>query len=236
MFLSYFDEVKAELPDRPYFFIGGVTIDESAMTDIEAALNDVAHRLFNSSVLAKSNELHGKEIFQGKGCCKGMKPKPRIDALKGIIDILAKNEVHKHLTQLDVANHRAKYNKPEPEYNLGLMFYIEQIDRFLEKNNSKGMLFGDYERDEANDSIINLSHFKHYSTRYTYGRKITHLLDTLYFAHSHHSRFVQLADVFLYLVQSRHYNVRKNRFQQEILEYVDDTGVVKDATRKNWPY
>jgi len=61
-------------------------------------------------------------------------------------------------------------------------------------------VFGDYEKDEIARAIIDFSEFKiSGSTPMYYGRPLGRLIDTVYFTHSHHSRFLQVADVLVYM-------------------------------------
>jgi hypothetical protein len=235
MFLSYFDEVKISPPERMNFFIGGVTMDETDLPLIEAEIDKIAQAFFGASPLSKETEFHGAHILHGKGACKGRQLEERIKVIKALIDILKNERIHKHMTRIDVTAHRGKYKTPRPEYSLGLMLHFEQIDQFLAERQSLGMMFGDYERDNTEESILNLSSYKKNGTDYWYGKEIKCLADTVYFAHSHHSRFIQLADVFLHLAQLRHYNDRTHYAQREILDYVDMTGMLANCVVKTWP-
>ena len=62
------------------------------------------------------------------------------------------------------------------------------------------MVFGDYEKDEISRSILDFSQFKFDGkTPMPLGRPLERLKDTIYFTHSHHSRFLQVADMVIYL-------------------------------------
>jgi hypothetical protein len=70
--LCYFDENKYS-PDNPHFFIGGLLIPDKKALDFESTLNQIAFNFFGSRSLTQANELHGKELFHGKGNAKGRK-------------------------------------------------------------------------------------------------------------------------------------------------------------------
>ena len=96
--------------------------------------------------------------------------------------------------------HRKRYRFPQPEYQLGLMLILERFCDFLDTANDSGLVFGDYEKDEITRAVLDFSQFKLTGKTSMYGgRPLGRLLDTIYFTHSHHSRFLQAADVMLYM-------------------------------------
>lgn len=66
MHLCYFDENKHG-PGNPYFFIGGLLIPDKKAIDFENTLGQIAFNFFGARSLSIANELHGKDLFHGKG-------------------------------------------------------------------------------------------------------------------------------------------------------------------------
>lgn len=97
------------------------------------------------------------------------------------------------------------------------------------------MTFGDVKRDHTENSIISLSEFKNSRTLFPYGIKIERLVDTLYFAHSHHSRFIQLADVLMFFVQLSHYSDQSKYMDKEVLSAFHSTPIMTTCRKKPWP-
>ena len=98
--------------------------------------------------------------------------------------------------------HKDKYSYPEPEYRLSLMLFLERVCKYLDSVDGLGIVFGDYEKDEIAKSILDFSQFKANKTTPMYfGRSLGRLLDSVYFTHSHYSRFLQAADMICYLCQ-----------------------------------
>ena len=80
------------------------------------------------------------------------------------------------------------------------MLILERFCDFLEEKNDIGVVFGDYEKDEITTSILDFSQFKFSGkTPMSFGRPLGQLKDTIYFTHSHHSRFLQAADMVLFM-------------------------------------
>ena len=87
-----------------------------------------------------------------------------------------------------------------PEYRLGLILILERFCDYLDNVDDLGLVFGDYEKDEITRSILDFSQFKMVGkTPMYFGRPLGRLLDTIYFTHSHHSRFLQVADLLVFL-------------------------------------
>lgn len=199
MQLIYFDENKYS-NENPYFIVGGIILDGSKAREIESSLTQIQYNFFGTSMLSKEYELHGKEIFHGKGSYKGRKISDRVKLFEDVASVIINNKLVVRLICIDVKKHQAKYLYPMPEYRLGLMLILERSCDYLDSIKDTGLIFGDYEKDEITRSILDFSQFKTIGkTPMYYGRTLGHLVDTVYFTHSHHSRFLQAADLIVYL-------------------------------------
>jgi hypothetical protein len=209
MYLAYFDENKYS-DESPYFYIGGILVQDSKVVTFEKIVTQIQYNFFGTSVLSKETEMHGLELWHGKGPFKKRKLQDRIGLLKNIETFLITNRIPIRMICIDVNAHRGKYRYPEPEYQLGLMLILERFRDFLDKNNDIGIVFGDYEKDEITKAVLDFSQFKFAGkTPMYFGRPLGRLVDTIYFTHSHHSRFLQIADVVVYLA---------NRFEKITVE------------------
>ncbi|MEY4677014.1 MAG: hypothetical protein RLZZ470_1521 [Pseudomonadota bacterium] len=80
------------------------------------------------------------------------------------------------------------------------MLMLECIAQYLDEVNDLGLVFGDYEADEVTNAVIDFSEYKSQGkTPMYFGRPLGRLLDTVYFTQSHHSRFLQVADLLVYM-------------------------------------
>jgi len=87
------------------------------------------------------------------------------------------------------------------------MFLCERSSQLMQARGTMGMLIGDRDTDSsAAKCATSLSSYRVNGTDFQYGQKITNLVDSVHFTHSHLSRFLQLADVYTWLKQFRHRN------------------------------
>lgn len=199
MHLCYFDENKHG-PDNPHFFIGGLLIPDKKALDFENTLSQIAFNFFGARSLIQANELHGKELFHGKGNAKGRKLEERVQVFRDVATFVTNNQIPVRMVCIDVDRHKKKYQYPMPAYRLGLMLILERFSEYLDQVDDLGLVFGDYEADEVTGAVVDFSEYKNQGkTPMYFGRPLGRLLDTVYFTQSHHSRFLQVADLLVYM-------------------------------------
>lgn len=236
MYLIYFDETKFS-QDNPYFFIGGILINDTRVSEFERTLMQIQYNFFGTNSLSQQTELHGQHVFNGIGTFRKRKLEDRVKLFEDIGRFIIDNEIAIRFICIDVLKHREKYRYPQPEYNLGLMLILERFCDYLERKNDKGIVFGDYEKDEITQSILNFSQFKHSGkTPMPHGRPLGHLVDTIYFTHSHHSRFLQVADMVLYLANRYENGHQPIKFHDQMCKNIwDKIKENTDYTIQRWP-
>ncbi len=237
MHLAYFDENKYT-DSNPYFFIGGFLLPEDKAIDLENTLTQIQYNFFGTSSLRKDTEFHGNEMFHGKAQFKKRKLSERVQLFEDISTFIINNQLPIRMVSIDVNSHRKKYTYPTPEYRLGLMLILERFCDYLEQINALGVVFGDYEKDEIARAIIDFSDFKvSGSTPMYHGRPLGRLIDTVYFTHSHHSRFLQVADVLIYMA-GRYENASNVPTKWHDKQVYDIWGKIKantDVLIQCWP-
>lgn len=237
MHLAYFDENKYS-KENPFFFIGGYLIPEDKVLDLENTLTQIQSNFFGSTALRTDTEFHGKEMLHGKGHFKKRKLNERVQLFEDIATFIINNKLPVRMVCIDVNAHRAKYQYPQPEYRLGLMLVLERFCDYLQKQDDIGAVFGDYEKDEISRAILDFSEFKvSGSTPMYYGRPLGRLVDTVYFTHSHHSRFLQVSDVLVYMA-GRYENMASRPAKWHDQQVFDIWGKIKastDVVIQRWP-
>lgn len=236
MHLAYFDENKFTEKD-PHFVIGGFLVPDNACTKVEKDLAQIQFNFFGSQVLRKETEFHGKDMLHGKGNFKRRSLEERIALFKDLASVITKHKLAIRLIFVDVMAHRQKYDFPTPEYRLGLMLVLEQFASYLDNIEDVGLVFGDYEKDEITEAIVSFSEYKMTGTPFLFGRSIDSILDTVYFTQSHHSRFLQLADVIVYLASRYEIpdETRNKWHEQQLSTIWNNIKANVDTYVKRWP-
>lgn len=221
MHLIYFDENKYST-SNPFFLIGGILLEDKKITELENTVMQIQYNFFGTNVLNKDTEMHGVELFQGMRVFKGKKLESRINLFNDIATCLINHKVPIRMVCIDVSAHRKKYTYPQPEYNLGLMLILERFCDYLEVVDDIGVVFGDYEKDEVTRSILDFSQFKFDGKTSMYlGRPLGRLKDTIHFTHSHHSRFLQIADMIIYMAgRCENSNLKRDKWHDVELQKI----------------
>jgi len=237
MHLAYFDENKFSQTE-PYFFIGGIIFPDKKAPEFEGILTQIQYNVFGATTLTKENEFHGKDIFHGKSNFRKMKLSERVNIFEDISLFITSNKIPVRMVCIDVTKHRNRYRYPIPEYRLGLMLILERFCDYLDQVDDLGIVFGDYEKDEITRSVLDFSQFKiSGSTPMYFGRPLGRLVDTVYFTHSHHSRFLQLSDMIIFMA-NRYSNGCENLtkwHEQKVCEAWKNIKANTDFKIQHWP-
>lgn len=236
MHLIYFDETKFS-KDNPYFLIGGILIPDEQIGALENTLMQIQYNFFGTNVLSHETEFHGQHIFNGIGHFRKRKLEDRVKLFEDIGTFICEHHIAIRAVCIDIHRHRGKYTFPQPEYNLGLMLVLERFCDFLETKSDIGIVFGDYEKDEITKSILDFTQFKHSGkTPMFYGRPLGRLKDTIYFTHSHHSRFLQVADMIMYMANRYENGFKPEKWHDTQVKAVwDKIKASVDCKIQRWP-
>lgn len=237
MYLVYFDENKFS-EEEPFFYIGGVLLEKDKIQAYDKTLMQIQYNFFGTNHLTKNTELHGKEIFHGKANFSKSKLVDRVKLFEDISNFIIHNKITIRMIKIDVKAHQNKYIYAEPEYRLGLMLFLERICDFLDQKDKLGLVFGDYERDEISKSILDFSQFKSKGKTNMYlGRHLGRIIDTIYFTHSHHSRFLQIADIIIFLANRYEVeNVKRDKWHEnKVRTCWENIKTNNDLKIQEWP-
>jgi hypothetical protein len=121
---------------------------------------------------------------------------------------------------------------------IAFMFFCERSNDLCKARRSLGMLIGDRESDHvAERYAVTLSDYKACGTNFEFGRHIENLVDSVHFTHSHLSRFLQLADVYTWLLQFANRNRGSENFRHRAIFDIwkrDDISLAP-SKYKEWP-
>jgi hypothetical protein len=199
MYVTYFDEVKAGQGQKSYFF-AGICVPMTEISTIEAKLNTLAEEVFGSKELTKNTEFHSSKIYSGKYPCKGMKPEQRFKIFERLATILGESEnVKRVYAEIFTDKLSATQKKPN---EIAFSFFCEKVQQIMKQLKQTTILIGDQDDEQMVTMIKDFARYRANGTFWKYGVEITHIVDTVHFARSHHSRMIQLADFYAFYISS----------------------------------
>lgn len=201
MYVTYFDEVKADLKQgQDSYWVGGVCVKLDHIAGLEDQVNSISKDVFGSVDLITATEFHAKAIYFSKFPFKGWRPDKRLQTMMRLIDIIVQPDVVRRVyAKINVA----KLQLPEKAAEFAFAHFVERVQMLVGKE-SKTLLIGDMDAEQANQTIREFSQYRIGGTPWEFGRDITSIVDCVHFAHSHHSRMIQLADIYLFAATHRH--------------------------------
>jgi len=232
--LVFFDESKSS-DNYPHYHLGAVSIEDNHLFEVEGHVRALAEHAFGSSDLVRETEFHAAEIYHRKRHFKDWNDfGKRVALLSSFMEILSLPEVN--LIDIQVNCEKLFANQEADE--IAFMLLCERANDFVRSKCTLGMLIGDRESDRASERYAtSLSRYRARGTNFAFGRDITNLVDSAHFTHSHLSRFLQLADVYTWLLQFQ----RRNRESEDdrhraILDALKREEVnLFPAKYKEWP-
>lgn len=234
MKLIFFDEAKND-DNYQHYHIGGACIDEEHLNIVEARINSVAEKSFGHSKLVRSTEFHAAEIHHRKKHFKEWTDfERRVALLDDLMQILTLPEV----LLIDIQINAAKLWQNQLPEEVAFMFFCERANDLCKARRCLGMLIGDRESDRVSERYaVSLSGYRAGGTDFMFGRDIENLVDSVHFTHSHLSRFLQLADIYTWLLQFRNRNYNSENFRHKAVFDIlarDDVSLAP-SKYKEWP-
>lgn len=230
MYVTYFDEVKPNPPqNQNTYFVGGIAVPIGEIQRMEAAVSAIAEDVFGSVELTTATEFHASHIYFGKGPFKGMPPKDRIAILARLADLLADGQpVRRMYAAIDTTKLMAAAKAAE----FAFAHFCERAQLAIGPKNLS-LVIGDLDDNEAKNMIRDFAKFRAKGTPWDYGIEVKSFVDTVHFARSHHSRMIQLADVYVFIV-SHQYGTRGGWMADELTKALKDKNLYPHRY-KDWP-
>lgn len=235
MLISYFDEVKPSAQGQPYYWLGGLMLRDDLIQELEAELNQLAHRCFGSYELTQRTEFHATDICTGnRNFRRWREPGRRLEVLKELAKIIDKPDgVFRVTVRLDVNRIDAAVDYEA----MAFMYFVEKVNQFARSRQTTSILIGDLEHGGVVErSVRNLAQYRQNGTLYAFGQTIGSIVDTVHFAQSHHSRLIQLADTYMWFKQLFHRTDQPAGIKIELMRFLrHETDITWEHKYKYWP-
>lgn len=221
MILFYVDEsgntgLDLESVDQPIHWVAGIGIPERALREFESDMLSVALRWFRRRATESDFEFHGSHIFSGRGDCAGLQPGERVALYDEVTGLAARHGCTIFTVGIRKSSHKsrakAKAYTPAHPHSLAMMYLLERVDLWLERQQPEAPLFEEAEEDPVYGLIVadeqkeigrkiieKFAYWRRAGTDYDHGREIRYLVDTVHYVRSEDSWGIQLVDCIAYL-------------------------------------
>ena len=230
MYVAYFDEVKA-MPEhgRDHYLVGGLAVPADRIRELEQELAEVSTELFGTAELTIETEFHASCCYFGKANFKGWAPADRIDVMARLAKIISDSEDVKRVYSAINLSH---LYKGKDAAKFAFAHFVERLERAV-PDSSSCILVGDLDDEQARNMAQDFSRFRQLGTPWEYGIGLKSIVGGVYFCRSHHSRLLQLADVYMFIV-SGNFGGRGGWMKEALSESL--AGLSLYAHRyKEWP-
>lgn len=200
MCIAYFDEVKA-MPQngQEHYLVGGLVVPLDKIAELEKAVTDLAVEVFESSDLVKETEFHASYCYFGKSQFKGMQPARRVEILVRLARLISETDGVKRVY---AAINQPKLYSGTKTPEIAFAHFVERVEMAV-PNGTPCLLIGDLDDEQATTMVRDFSRFRQKGTPWAYGIELRSVVDSVHFCRSHHSRLLQLADVYMFIVSGR---------------------------------
>lgn len=199
MLLAYVDESYAK---DQYFCLGAVLVDGPSSARIEAGFDALVAEYASQTALPRHAELHGYEVFHGKGDWSALRTRQLINVYDRAMRIIGSSGASLVFRSMDVARQVQRYHTPHPPHDVVLGHLLESIDNLADNLDELVVVIADEVHAEERHRS-NFRSFRRLGTPGYQSSTLPHLLDTLHFAPSKHSRLLQAADLATFMHRRR---------------------------------
>ncbi|HDS1624256.1 TPA: DUF3800 domain-containing protein [Stenotrophomonas maltophilia] len=235
MLIFYFDEVKPNPDGQPYYWLGGLAIRQEVIPEVELSLAELAHECFRTYDLTQSTEFHATDICSGnRNFRRWRDPGRRLDVLKRLAQLMDRpQDVFRVVVRMEVSRIADSVDYEA----MAFMFLIEKVNQLCRGRQELGLMIGDLEHGGVVErSVSSLARYRQNGTPYAYGQDIDHLIDTVHFAQSHHSRLLQLADAYIWFMQLSYRTDEPRGIKTELLRFLQaEVNIMWPSKYKFWP-
>jgi hypothetical protein len=181
--------------DGTVYFIGALIADAGAICHIQESFDRIGKTMSELSPgFSPQAEFHAYDMFHGVGDWSSVSIPLRAKACVSAVKSIANSGATFFCRGVDIVALRDRYPNPYPVHELALAQALESADEYLAKRLDHAIVVAD-EHHTAEDGRRRFRRMTLGPNAGYSARKITRLVDTIYFGPSHHSRLLQAADV-----------------------------------------
>ena len=188
MFLAFVDESY----NKDLFCLSALVADDLTTAHLSLELDGII-QFVNNCGFPGPQELHGHEIFHGSGSWKDVPLRLRMHAYFQAMKLIGQSGALAVFSDLV----RVAEEDPSSPHERALTQLLERLEILAEDRSQYVLVLAD----EVHSAERHRTNFRFYQSGEDghSGRRLTRILDTLYFGPSRHSRMLQAADLVTYM-------------------------------------
>jgi hypothetical protein len=230
VYVAYFDEVKSDpTQGQDFYIVGGIVVPADKIAHLEREASNIAEELFGTRELVPSTEFHASYCYFAKAHFKGWAIENRLQALTRLLRLVSETDgVKRVYSAINTPKLASRYSPPETAF----LHFVERVEKALPAD-CPCLLIGDLDDQQAKNMVRDFSRYRQHGTPSAYGIEIKSLVDSVHFCRSHHSRLLQLADVYVFHVAGL-YGSRKGYSAERFKELKKEIDLFP-SRYKVWP-
>lgn len=197
MYLAYVDESF----DASEHWVVAVLVDHRRVNDAHRALRAVAADASRDYGIPDETELHGNELFGGKGAFAALEPRIRIGLYGKALRAIADSGCSIVLRGVAVPKLQARYGPGAQAQRWVVEHLLERIDEFC-SSADHALIVAD-EHELSRELVADLRRYQDRSTSGYRARRLENVVDTMHFVSSDRNHLVQAADLVVFLKRRR---------------------------------
>lgn len=179
--------------------MSALVVRGSAINGLNDAVDRVRAAAIRAWGLPHDAELHGHDVFHGKGAWRAVPPRARFQIYSAAMAEITNAGGKLFFRGIDRAAQARRYHVVHHPHRVTMSFLLEAIDRHVASAvrhaECGAVVFADEHAETASDLRGDLRWFQRVGTSGWRSRKLTSIYDTLHFVDSSESPGVQCADM-----------------------------------------
>lgn len=197
-------------------------------------INELSREYFGTQQLSRDTEFHAKDIFHRKRHFSTWTDlSRRLECLQRLASIAGDPDLVRRIyVRIDPSKMVRSHGWDRDAF----MYLVEKVQLDAATQATHCIMVGDLDSEFSDGSVSNLSRFREQGTDFAFAKKVDRIIDSVYFIPSHHSRLIQLADVYTYCLQLMHSPDDDNYPRKKMKEYIrEQTSILRPNRYKEWP-
>lgn len=192
-----------ESRDSKHHYHVGLLTSGPATAAVEAGMQAIAEQAFDAGACTWEAEIHGVEVFHGKGNWSKSTIDQKIWVFDQALGLLGAHDVEVIARGANLSRFKANYGAGNDPYVWEFSNLLERLNERCRARDDYGLVIADEQSQHKETLQRRLAHAKKYGTGGYRSQTLERVLDTAHFVDSELSRLTQLSDVVAFVLRRR---------------------------------